>query len=137
MAGNWVEMAKHVEERLQEIAVWCDDHSAAVNPSKAQVLWCSLNNQIANQPMPPITFNYEIIDRLAELKYLGVVFDRSLSFNKHVEHIATRAKKGIAALKTMEAAQIQQNVLFLMMQLVVLSVIDYGLGCLTLSDTLF
>ena len=34
----------------------------------------------------------------------------------------------------MAAEQVPQNFLFIMLQLVVLSVIDYGLGCLTLSD---
>ena len=132
---DWIEMARSLEERLQEVARWCEDHKAAVNPAKAQVLWCSLNNKAINQPTPPITFDYEVIERLPELRYLGVVFDRSLSFAKHVDHIAAKARKGVNAIKTMEAAQIHQRVLFLMMQLVVLSIIDYGLGCLTLSAT--
>ncbi|RUS78738.1 hypothetical protein EGW08_013489 [Elysia chlorotica] len=34
----------------------------------------------------------------------------------------------------MASAHIQQNVLFVMFQLLILSVLDYGLGCLTLSE---
>ncbi|RUS78680.1 hypothetical protein EGW08_013568 [Elysia chlorotica] len=36
--------------------------------------------------------------------------------------------------KMMASAHIQQNVLFVMFQLLILSVLDYGLGCLTLSE---
>lgn len=130
-----LQMARNMEKRLHSVVKWCDQNEAIINPSKAQVLWCSLDNRIVQDITPPITCNYEVIDRQSELKYLGIVFDRSLSFNKHVDHVVMRAKRGVGAIKTMAAALIPQRVLFLMLQLVVLSVIDYGLGCLTLSDT--
>ena len=58
-----------------------------------------------------------------------------MSFNKHIDHVIVKAKKRICAVRAMAAAQIQHSFLFKVLQLVVLSVIDYGLGCLTLSET--
>ena len=128
-------MQKKLQRRIKEIESWCDGNNAVMNPDKAQVLWCSLNNRIVKETTPPITCDYVIIDRKTELKYLGIVFDRSLSFNKHIDHVTVKAKRGICAVRAMAAAQIQQSFLFTMLQLVVLSVIDYGLECLTLSET--
>ena len=79
--------------------------------------------------------DYEVIERGTELKYLGITFDRTLSFGTHVDNTITKARKGPSAVKVMASAMMPQRILFLMMQLVVLSVIDYGLGLLTLSNT--
>ena len=126
---------RRLQRKLDTVAEWCRKHSAIINPSKAQVLWCSLNNRIVQDQTPPVTFEYEVIDRQHELKSLGVTFDRTLSFKKHIDNTAVKVKRGINAIKTMASARVEQHVLFLMMQLVVLSVIDFGLGCLTLSGT--
>ena len=130
-----MEIARKLEDRLGIIEEWCEDNSAVTNSAKAQVLWCSLNNRIVKDPTPPVTMNYEVIERGTELKYLGITFDRSLSFGQHVENTISRAKKGITAVKVMANALMPQRTLFLMMQLVVMSVVDYGLGLLTLSKT--
>ena len=128
-----MEMARGLQERLRAVEQWCDESSAVINPVKAQILWCSLNNHIVGEPTPPITLEYEVVERQESLRYLGIEFDRSLSFNRHIDSVITRAKKGICAIRSMAAQQVPQNFLFIMLQLVVLSVIDYGLGCLTLS----
>ena len=43
----------------------------------------------------PIVFNYEILgnplERLNEIRHLGVVFDRTLSFARHVDLIIAKA----------------------------------------------
>ena len=130
-----IHMAKELQNRLHKIEEWCEENNAITNPEKAQVLWCSLDNRIVNDPTPPITMDHEIIERETELKYLGITFDRSLSFGKHVENTVCRARKGIGALKVMANAMMPQKFLFIMMRLVVLSVMDYGLGLLTLSKT--
>ncbi|RUS80085.1 hypothetical protein EGW08_012163 [Elysia chlorotica] len=129
-----IQTAQQLQTRLDEIAIWCEENNAIINPDKAQVLWCSLNNNIVHTPTPPITFKYEVIERETTLKYLGITFDRTLSFNQHIENVSRKVKKGIGAIKTMASAHIQQNVLFVMFQLLILSVLDYGLGCLTLSE---
>jgi len=64
--------------------------------------------------------NCEVIERGQELKYLGMTFDRSLSFSRHIDNTISKAKKGIGAVRTMANALMPQRILFLMMQLVVL-----------------
>ena len=85
--------AKRLQTRLDKLAEWCKEHSAVINPAKAQVLWCSLNNRIVKDPTPPITFEFEIVDRSDELKYLGITFDRTLSYKQHIDNVAVKVKK--------------------------------------------
>jgi hypothetical protein len=75
------------------------------------------------------------VQRSNTMKYLGVQFDRSLAFNKHVDHVIMKARRGIAAMRVMAAANCEQRHLFLLYQGLVLSVIEYALAILTLSRT--
>ena len=52
-----------------------------------------------------------------------------------VESTKLRCKKGLSALKAMASKGIEQRHLFLLYQNVILSVIDYGLGLTTLSQS--
>ena len=106
-----------------------------VNPSKAQALWCTLNNKAVGQAMPAVSFNGEAIERTNSLRYLGIHFDRMLTYKTQVESAKLRCKKGLSALKAMASKGIEQRHLFLLYQSVILSVIDYGLGLTTLSQS--
>ena len=69
------------------------------------------------------------------LKYLGITFDRSMCGNEHVTRTILKANKVLVALKTMAAARMSQKILAMLFQTLVLSVVEYGFGLLTLSKT--
>ena len=85
--------------------------------------------------MPAVFFNGEVIERTNSLRYLGIHFDRMLTHKTQVESTKLRSKKGLSALKAMASKGIEQRHLFLLYQSVILSVIDYGLGLTTLSQS--
>jgi hypothetical protein len=70
------------------------------------------------------------------MKYLGEQFDRSLAFNKHVGHVIIKARRVIAAMRVMAAANCIQRYLFLLYQGLVLSVIEFALAILTQPHTI-
>ena len=124
-----------VQEQLEKVSHWCQETESEINPSKAQALWCTLNNKAVGQAMPAVSFNGEAIERTNSLRYLGMHFDRMLTFKTQVESTKLRCKKGMSALKAMASKGIEQRHLFLLYQSVILSVIDYGLGLTTLSQS--
>ena len=67
------------------------------------------------------------------LRHLGITFDRSLSGKDHITRVVTKAGKGLNAVKLMGIHRMPQRILFILYQSLVLSVIDYGFGILTLS----
>ena len=85
--------------------------------------------------MPTVSVEGQVLQRDASLKYLGITFDRSLSGNEHITRVVSRARKGLAAVKMMAFANMPQRILFTLFQSLVLSVIDYGFGLLTLSSS--
>ena len=124
-----------VQEQLEKVSHWCQETESEINPSKAQALWCTLNNKAAGQAIPAVSFNGEVIERTNSLRYLGIHFDRMLTYKTQVESTKLRCKKGLFALKTMASKGVEQRHPFLLCQSVILSVIDYGLGLTTLSQS--
>ena len=82
------------------------------------------------QAMPAVSFNGEVIERTNSLRYLGIYFDRMLTYKEQVESTKLGCKKGLSALKAMPSKGIEQRHLFLLY-----SVIDYGLGLTVLSQS--
>merc|ERR1711963_739972 len=122
-------------EEIDRIGEWCETHNGKQHPDKACVLWCSLNNHAVKATMPTVRIQGKVLSREHLLKYLGITFDRSLCFNQHISHVVNRARKGLTAVKTMATAQMPQRVLLILFKALVLSVVDYGLGLLTLSTS--
>ena len=85
--------------------------------------------------MPAVSFNGEAIERTNSLRYLGIYFDRMLTYKAQVESMKSRCKKELSALKAMTSIGIGQRHLFLLYQSVIHSVIDYGPGLTTLSQS--
>ena len=51
--------------------------------------------------MPAVTFNGPVVERTSHLKYLGIHFDRMLTYRKHVETTPMKHMKGLSVLKSM------------------------------------
>ena len=85
--------------------------------------------------MPEVYMEDKALKREQHLKYLGITFDRSMCGNEHVTRTITKARKGLVALKTMAVARMSQKILAMLFQTLVLSVVEYGFGLLTLSKS--
>lgn len=64
------------------------------------------------------------------MKYLWITFNRSLSFAHHVDNVIQ-----LVQFRIMATANFPQRTLFLLMQTLVTSVLDYDLGLLILSNS--
>ena len=91
------------------------------------------NNKAVKTEMPPVYIEGKELQRENSLKYLGITFDRSLCGNEHISRVVVKARKGLVALKTMAGARMSQKILVILYQSLILSVIIYGFGLLTLS----
>ena len=114
---------------------WCQETESEINPSKAQALWCTLQNKAVGQEMPAVSFNGEAIECTASLRYLGIHFDRMLTYKTQVKSTKLGCTKGLSTLKAMDSKGIQQHYLFLLYQSAILCVIYYGVGLTTLSQS--
>lgn len=68
------------------------------------------------------------------MKYFRIIFDKSLVFTYPVDNILRKAKRGLTALKTMVAKGFEQRLLVILFNYLVHSVLDLGMGILTVSN---
>ena len=97
---------------VDSVSKWCHDTGSLINPDNAQTLWCTLDNRAADKPVPAVTFAGAVVERTSHLRYLGIHFDRMLTYRKHVETTALKCKKGLSVLKAVAAKGIEQRQLW-------------------------
>ena len=115
---NRRDMINGIQSNLEHVSLWCTNYKAVINPTKANIVWFSLNNNIVADTVPAATYMCINIDREQTMKYLGITFDRSLSFAKHVDDVLQKTWKGVSAVEIMASAEMPQRTLFQMMQAV-------------------
>lgn len=82
--------------------------------------WVSLNNHLANKPVPVVSLCEDATEKTNLMWYLGIRFHLSLGFRGYVCHIAAKARKGLAAVKIMAAGNFEWWPLVLLYQGLVL-----------------
>ena len=95
-----------------------------IHPDKASTLWLTLNNHAVNAVMPNVSIGDKAIKREDTLRYLGIIFDRSLSGKDQITRTVQRSRKGLTALKTMAGAKMPQKILVIMYQALVVCLSD-------------
>ena len=79
--------AVSLQQELDKLDNWCEEHNGKLHPDKASVLWCSLNNMSVHDQMPDVSIAGQNIKRDQILRYLGIIFDRALSGKDHVSRV--------------------------------------------------
>jgi hypothetical protein len=84
-----------------------------VNQAKAEMTWFSWNNHIVKTLIPNVKMFSDVLKRSQPMTYLGIHFDQNLSFIEHIDRVIEKARKGLSAMKVMNADDGQQRILFL------------------------
>ena len=77
---------------------------------------------------PSILFDKNLIKVVTEAKFLGVIFDRTLSYNSHVNYLKTNCLKALDILKVVGHTDwgADQKTLLCLYRALVRSELDYG-----------
>ena len=84
---------KTIETQLPEVLERLSDYYAKntrnANPGKTQVCVFHLNSHVTGKKLN-ITWNGEVLENDCHPKYLGVTFNRTLSFAKHAQNVKAK-----------------------------------------------
>jgi hypothetical protein len=74
---------------LARIEIWANDNKMQFNESKSKALLITRkrSNDVIN-----IYLNNRRLEKVKEMKYLGIYFDSRLTCHKHIEHIAEKSR---------------------------------------------
>lgn len=88
--------AHALQRSINKFVAWCDKNSLKLNLSKCKIITFTRKKS-------PINFNYtingEIIERVHEIRDLGVILDKKLTFNSHIECAVNKTKIALQFVK--------------------------------------
>jgi len=81
----------HLQQCLNKLADWADTNGFKFSPSKTVCIhFCKL---LKPHPEPTLLLNGTPVPVVEETKFLGVIFDRKLSFIPHIIHLKDKCTK--------------------------------------------
>lgn len=91
----------HLQDGINALAHWGNNWAVTFEPSKSQAMVIAHHRQPWN--FPQIVFDGIVVADEPSLKLLGVEFDSSLSYRKHIRQISARARQRLGLLKKASA----------------------------------
>ena len=101
---------RHIQQNLNKIEHWANNNGFKFSKSKTQcVHFCQLRKQHDD---PVLTLYGSPIPVVQEYKYLGLIFDKKLSFIPHIKYLKAKCLKSLNILKVLSHTswvQIEQH----------------------------
>ena len=83
-------ISERIQEALKMVTNWCTQKGLSTNPDKTTLVPFTNRNKIN---LKPPTVNGKTFEFSDEAKYLGVILDKRLSWNQHLEYTIEKATK--------------------------------------------
>ena len=77
----------YLQDDVDLIASWCHRNMITINVKKTKVMSFGTKQVIKRSPNPKVKLYDRIVDTVPTYKYLGVILDPSLTFNKHIAQV--------------------------------------------------
>lgn len=88
--------AQRLQGAIDKFLLWCKENDLDINFSKCKLFSLYTKNK-------PIIYNYTIdgrpIERVSEIRDLGVIIDRKMNFNRHIEYVCNKANAALQFVK--------------------------------------
>ncbi|GBN27822.1 hypothetical protein AVEN_28122-1 [Araneus ventricosus] len=124
--SNMNMIERQLQHAVNKLVAWCDKNGHTISAEKSRcVHFCRKRNihldpniQIRNAPIPVVN----------EIRFLGVIFDRKLTFLPHTLHLRKKCERSLNILKVLSRTSwgADRTSLLRIYQAVILSRIDYG-----------
>ena len=93
--NNSLELAHSMEKDLQSISAWTFKWRMKLNTRKTE---CVLFTRDPNHTVPSVELQEKALKCTEEVTLLGVILDKKLTFQSHIEAVEKRASKALGAL---------------------------------------
>lgn len=98
ISDNIPDIHKMIIEDLYKISKWFENNSLVLNADKSNLLFFnSKRKEISN--FPDIFLNQSIIKKVDEMKYLGLIIDRDLTWNSHINSVVKKVSPYVGVFR--------------------------------------
>ena len=122
---------------IVETTKWCRDNYLYLNENKSKEMIFDFNKQRYSRHQP-ITLNGKVIEIVEEAKHLGVLIDKQLNFEKHINDVQKKVNKRMFIMKKIYQLKLNRNITSLAFQAFVQPLIFYccSLTCSAINKKL-
>lgn len=122
---NWIAVEEKMNKHLDKVANWLSLNKLSLNIEKT--VYMTLGSYVDSLPRDMnIVIRGKKVNRVDHCKYLGVIFDHNLKWNKHIENILKKTKYLIFLFKKLTKFM-NINTLKMVYHALVHSIITYGI----------
>lgn len=122
---------------LESLDNWCTDKDLIINYTKTQYMILSKTKTDINDATLYVICKGHKIERVRQFKYLGIIFDETLTFNDHFNYVCKKLSSAIGCLSLLKR-YVNIRCFKTLIHSFVFSIIDYGFTIWgKLSDTKF
>ena len=122
-----VDLTQRMESALCNLFQWFTENQMKVNSSKTQLIVLGTRQMLHDLPMTSITVNGVIVDEIPRVKNLGIVMDRYMSFEPHVNQLVAKCTGLLIGLSHARHC-IPHDVLPTLVNGLVIALIRYGIA---------
>jgi len=123
----WVHIIeRHIQQCLNKLSDWADTNGFKFSSSKTLCMhFCRLHKLHQD---PVLILNGSAIPVVEETKFIGIIFDRKLSFLPHVWHLKDKCTKALNLLRVVAHTTwgADQQTLIYLYRSLIRSKLDYG-----------
>ena len=80
-----------LQRGLDLLSGWCDKNKLTINTKKTKCMLFGLSNMVKKTVPPLLNLKGDILQYVKFYKYLGIILDPSLTFNKHATEMMNNA----------------------------------------------
>ena len=88
---------RHIQQCLNKLSDWADTNGFKFSSSKTVCMHFCRLHKVHQDPV--LTLNGSPIPVVEETKFLGIIFDRKLSFLPHIRHLKEKCTKALNLLR--------------------------------------
>ena len=92
---NLEKLLDTMEKEMSRMKIWFDENKLTLNLSKTKFI--IFGNRLTDTDKKLMINGIEL-ERVSEIKFLGVVIDNKLSWKPHIKYIKTKISKSLAIL---------------------------------------
>ena len=118
-------LIKKIQQSIDEINNWCNKNGFKISIAKTVGVLFTNKNQL---PIINIKIDQELIKMENKAKFLGMIFDKKLSWKPHIEYIIEKCKKRLNLMRAVSGYYwgASKKSLLAIYKALIRSILDYG-----------
>ena len=114
-------------EEVEKFVAWCTSNYLELNVRKTKEM--VIDYSTSSYDHPCLLVNEEMVERVKEYKYLGIIIDDKFTFNKNIEALYKKVNSRMYSVRQLSKLRIDRKVMDIFYSATIQSVLSVNITC--------